>query len=798
MRVILKNSKLNGMRAILKNWKLSAIAAFSLTVAMALAIVAFSISDILLLRPPLAKNPAELVSIFTTTPQERFGRVSFRDYEYYRDNNRVFTDIAAYPNSIGLNAGTFENRIVILTTCPVSDNYFSVMGIEPLAGRFFEKGDDRKKTPLVVLTYAGWLRLNRDPNIIGKQIYYHDPMTIIGIAPKNFKGAAFGFEPDVIGHFDLNDDDPRRFTLLGRLKPGVSRGQARAEIQGLSRQLAQTYPKEDKDRVADLAPATTQAADNVSDARLISTLLIIAIFCILLIACANAANLLLAIATGRRREAMIKVALGASRARLMREFLLETAILCMFSAICGFALAGLVIAKFSEFQTRLPGFGQLRLAADLHLDGVVVAASAVMVMVACLATGIAPALYGSSVHLAGALSGEVAIGGAKKGVIRNGLVIVQVAVSTLALVGVALCYRSLHNLRGVDPGFSARNLAGVLVGTDDQGFNDAKARAFYQALRETASIVHGVEAVTLSRGLPLQLGGADADVRPEGSSKPAIRVRGSAVDGDYFSTVGIRLLSGRTFDASDREKTPEVLIVSKELARRLWPGEDPVGSMVHLGEGKRMARVIGVAPDVKISDLDEAPQPFMYFALMQHTQPYITVIVRTSGDPRLWTEPLARAFMGLDVRLPIPPITVEDVIDMAVIFNIWMFEAVSVVSGLALFLAVLGLFGAVSYSVGERQRELGIRAALGALPSHLLMMILRQTLAVVGAGLAVGLALGIVASTLLRSQFYGVRPVEWTALAPVAIAMTLVACVIAHVAARGAVHADPMDTLRHT
>jgi hypothetical protein len=204
-----------------------------------------------------------------------------------------------------------------------------------------------------------------------------------------------------------------------------------------------------------------------------------------------------------------------------------------------------------------------------------------------------------------------------------------------------------------------------------------------------------------------------------------------------------------------------------------------------------------VAPDVKISDLDEAPQPFLYFALRQHPISYVTVIARTSGDPRLWTEPLARALMGLHVRTPIPPVTLDDMFDLSVLFNIWMFQAVSLVSALALFLAVLGLFGAVSYSVSERKRELGIRAALGALPSHLLKMILRETLAVTGIGLAAGLALGIAMSTLLRSQFYGVHAVEWTALVPVALAMTLVACAIAHFAARSAVHADPMDTLRH-
>lgn len=677
------------------------------------------------------------------------------------------------------------------------------MGIQPLAGRFFEKGDDRKRTPVLVLTYAGWMRFHRDPQIIGKKIYFgHDPMTIIGIAPKNFKGAAFGFEPDIITHFDLNEDDRRRanrrFILLGRLKPGVSREQARAETQALARQLAQAYPKEDADRVAGIEPAGTQAPDNTSDARMFSALLIVAIFFILLIACANAANLLLAIATGRRREALIKVALGASRARLIREFLFETGALCFLSAICGFALASLAIAKLSEFETRLPGFGQLRLAADLHTDGSVFAASALMVLIASLATGIAPALYGSSVNLASALSGEVVIGGTKKGVIRNGLVMVQVAVSTLALIGVALCYRSLHNLRSVDLGFSARNLAGALVGTNDQKFDDDKAREFYARLRDAASKIPGVEAVALSSGMPLQLGGADADVHSgQDPSQRPIRIRGGYVDGDYFSTAGIRVLSGRTFNALDNGKAPEVVIVSKEMARRLWPGSDPVGRTIRLGNANRVAQVIAVAADVKIGDLNEAPKPFMYFALAQHARPYITVTVRTSGDPRLWLEPLARTMIGLDVHLPVPPTTLDDMIDLAVLFNTWVFEAVSAVSALALLLAVLGLFGALSYSIGERRRELGIRVALGALPSHLLRMILTDTLTVAGSGVAMGVVLGLVATILLRSQFFGIHRIEWMALLPVAIAVLALASLIAYFTARSATQLDPMEVLRH-
>ncbi len=785
---------------MLKNWKLSAIAAFSLTIAMALGILAAALSDLMLLRPPLAANPATLVSIFTDTPKNRFEKISYPDYEYYRDHSRAFSGIAAYPNSIGLNSATFENHYVMLSTCAVSDNYFSVMGIKPVAGRFFEEGDDRKQTPVVVLTYAGWKRFHRDPNIIGKQLFYgHDPRTIIGIAPKNFKGAAFGFEADLISHFSSDETGggrgQLRLVLLGRLKPGVSLPQARAELDGLSRQLAAAYPKEDHDRVASLMPARVLAPGDASDARMISALLTIIIFFILLIACANAANLLLAIATGRRKEALIKTALGASRARLIREFLIETGALCLISAVCGCGLAWVVIAKFSEFETRLPGFGKLRLAADLHIDWVVIGASAAMVMVACLATGIAPALYGSSVNVASALTGEVAIGGTRKGVIRNGLVIVQVAVSTLVLMGVALSFRSLQNLRNVDPGFSARNLAGIMAGKDDRNFTEAKAHDFYRSLREAAEKLPGVEAVTLAAGMPLNLGGSDADIRTE--TAETLHVQGGTVDDDFFSTVGIRLLAGRAFDASDTKARGEVVVISRELAKRLWRDATALGQTIHFADGKRTARVIGVVADIKLSEIDEAPKPFLYFPLSQSARPYITLIVRTSGSPRLWIEPLARSVMKLDVVMPVPPVTLDDVLDLTVLVNIWIFEAVSGISALALLLAVLGLFGAVSYAVGERRRELGVRIALGALPSQLMTMILRSTGIVAGSGILIGVAMGVATTVLLRSQLYGIHAVEWTALVPVSVVMLAIACTVAFMAARGATYMDPMRVLRH-
>jgi putative ABC transport system permease protein len=788
------------MRAILKNAKLNAIAALSLTVAMALGVVALSVSNALLFRLPGAKDRTSLVAIYTETLGKKFQNVSYLDYLDYRDRNSVFSDIAAHPYDIDKLVVSFENRDELATLCPVSENYFSVMGIQPVLGRFFAPGDDRGNTPAVVLTYAEWVRWNRDPAIVGKQMKINRKMvTIIGVAPKDFTGPLVGLAADIITHLmNLSEDeltrrDLRSLTLLARLKPGIGLVRARTDVQAISRRLSAAYPKADGDRTADVMPATILHPEDVSAARLIAGLLVVAVSFILLIACANACNVLLAIATGRRREALIKLALGASRARLIREFLMETALLCATSGVCAFALAAVALYRISEFHITLPGFGAFRIASDLHPNTQVIALSAAMVLIAAAAAGIGPALYASSPHLARALSGEVVIGGTKKGVIRDALVIVQVAVSTLVLVGVGLCYRSLENLRRVDPGFSARNLAAVPVFMEYNGFNESTGPKFYARLRHAGAQVYGVEAVALGQGLPLQLGGGGEEARAGGT---VVQAGNTVVDGDYFSTVGIRLLSGRTFDASDTAPSPKVAVIGSEMARLLWPGQDPVGRTVQMG--KAAIKVIGVVADVKCDSLDEAPRAFLYLPLSQNYSASIMLIARTQGDPRLWTGSLSRAVRSLGVRAPMPPITLNDALDLSLFSQILTLKVTGALSALALMLAVAGLFGAVSYSVRERKRELGIRAVLGAMPSHLFKMILNQTLVVTGAGVAIGLLLGIAASILLRSQFYGVRHVEWTALTPVAIAMTLIACLVAHVAARGAVHADPMDTLRHT
>src|SRR5579863_2166538 len=341
---------LRSMRVLRRHWKLTAISAFSLSIAMALGIVGLSISNTILILPPAAPAPDRLVTIYNHSTDNAIDQVSYPDYEYFRDNNHVFTDVAAAPNSIGLDDDfNFEGRDIKVIMRPVSGNYFAVMGMRPYLGRFFSRGDDKGKTPIAVMTWSCWKRLGSDPHIVGKVLAKH---TIVGVTPKDFTGSFYGLNGDLFTTFQEVDENPawfaqrsvRRLFLTARLKPGISRQQAQAEMAALSAQLASAYPKDDKDRAAVVARATLLPPDTIPTAQLMSAILMALVLLVLLIACANVANLLLAVAVERRREAGIKLALGAPRARLIREFLKESFVLCAVSGVAGYCIAAAAIA----------------------------------------------------------------------------------------------------------------------------------------------------------------------------------------------------------------------------------------------------------------------------------------------------------------------------------------------------------------------------------------------------------------------------------------------------------------------
>jgi putative ABC transport system permease protein len=790
---------IRSVRLLRKHWKLTAVAIFSLSVAMVLGVVALSITNTFLLLAPAAADADRLVMIYSRSPGEDIAQFSYPDYQYYRENNHVFTDVAANPISIGVTTDFNEAHEVKVVERPASDNYFSVLGIHPYLGQFFSSGDDSARKPIAVMTYGCWMRLGADPNIVGKTVAKN---TIVGVAPKEYTGSLYGLNGDLLTPLtDPENDsswltrrDVRHLSLIARLKPGITKRQAQAEMSALSAQLASAYPKEDKNRVAIVTRATLLPPDAIPAAELILGILVALVVLVLLIACANVANLLLAVAVGRRQEAAIKLALGAPRGRLIREFLKESTIICAASAALGYFIASTLIARYSQMAIDLPGLGAYSLGLNLRVDAAVLALTLVLMLIAIVATGVAPALYASSPNLGQILGGEIVVGGTRRSVRRNVLVIAQVAVCTLVLVGMGLCERSLYNLRHSDPGFSARNLVSAAIYPRQPDTTPAIVKQLNEAVRDAVSRLPGVESVSLSRDALLESDDIEAQV-PDSDNK--IFVRRAIVDGNYFPTLGIRILAGRVFNSTDRENSQQVVVINRKMAETFWPGQDAVGKVLVAGDPPQKAIVAGVVADSKSRDVDEPTHPVLYYPLSQHYQPRINVIARTSGDPRLWVEPIHQTMRALGLYDGMRPVTLNEWIDFDLLTKRITAAFATILSGLGLLLATLGLFGAISYSVSERKKEFGIRVALGARRRELLAMVLRQTFFVAGTGVALGIVLGVGATILLRAQFYGIGRIEWSVLLPVSAGMETVSLVVAYLSAQPWITMDPMEAVRH-
>ena len=448
------------LRILKKHWKLTAIAVSSLAIGMAAGTTGFSMFNAVLLRPPAVPAPGQLVSVYESTPQEKFNNVSYEDYKYYRENNHVFSDVLAFPYSIALTPITVERRTRPGLVNSVSDNYFSVLGVRPILGRTFTRGDDDKKSALAVLSYPYWKWLGGDPGILGKAVEIgRVQLTIVGVMPRDFAGTIFSDLPDLWYPLSVDtsgnqaaqdwrvDRNSHTLALIGRLKPEITRQQALADLQTLSRQIAAAYPKTNKDRLAQAADTKMIPPDSVGDATTIAVILLAIVALVLFAACSNVANLLLALTGARRHEILVRAALGATRGRLIWQILFDSCLIAVGGGVTGYLLAVLGMRQLLQFKPYIPGLGLLPLTVDFRPDATVLAISIVLIFLTGLATGFVPGLYASTPSLAGALSGEIAVGGTRKGRVRNGLVAAQVAVCTLVLIGMGLCSQSLRNLR---------------------------------------------------------------------------------------------------------------------------------------------------------------------------------------------------------------------------------------------------------------------------------------------------------------------------------------------------------------
>ncbi len=796
------------LRVLRRHAKLSSIATLSLAIGLAAACIGLCVFRAVLMQPPAVAQPEQLLTVYAVTPDQPFNHLSYPDYLQLRDHNHVFSGLAAIPAAISVTPTLFEGRSKSSLVNAVSDNYFQVLGVSLILGRGFDAGDDAEVTRSAVLSYPYWQWLGRDPGVLGKVVTINgEALTIVGVAPDGFVGTILSDLPDLwyplsagqVLFQQASDWRTRRedtpFSLIGRLRPGVTQAQALAELETLSRQMAVAHPDTNKDRVAAVTPTSMIDPNSVADATLLCSLILAVVGLVLLAACTNVLNLLLALSSFRRQEFLVRTALGAGRARLVGQLLVDAAIISAAGGLLGFGLAAFGLRELMNFKPYVPGIGVFPITLDFRPTFWVGALMTLLVAVVACTLGLVPGWAASRTNVAEALRGEVVIGGAKKNRVRDALAVAEIFACTFVLVGVGLCLQNLHNLRRVDLGYAPHNVAILNLNDNASSRSDEARRALFDRVTRTLSASGGIDSVSLTAALPLE-GGAPAQVTID--SGEAASVSQGLVDGTYFSTLRIPVLAGRVFAATDSSTSPEVVVINRTMAQRFWRRSDAVGRTLIINSGHRRVTVIGVVEDSRFSDIAEPPTPVMYLGFSQHVASQLNLLARTQFDARAALVPLAAAAGKLDAQLAVTPFTtLEDWTNFAFYPARLALTCVSGFGLLAVILTAVGLYGAVFYSVSGRTREFGVRVALGAAPWDLSMMILRQVAALSAVGICLGLGAGIGGTALVASWLYGIRPVAGTVLGGVGLAMVTLTLLITYSAARPWLRVNALQVVRH-
>lgn len=806
-----------GARTLLKSPGFTIVALLSLALGIGANTAIFSLINAVLLRPLPVADPQTLVSV-STTDERNPGNLplSHLNYNDLRAQNAVFTDMAAFTFAqVNYSAGRESEQIPAQI---VSGNYFTVLGTQPALGRGFLAEEDARATPVAVLDHGFWERsFGSDPAVIGRTITLNRvPFTIVGVAPKNFSGTLLGGGPSVwlpmsmhlVAQPGFDWYDTRRGLFLfaiGRLKPGVTIDAARANLRTVFAGLERAFPTDNKGRSATAVP--------LLDARLnpngqgpnivvqISTLLMIVVGIVLLIACANIANLLLARASKRRREVAIRLALGAKRSRLVRQLLTESLLLSIAGGVAGLVVAYWTLSAMVSADLPLP----FPIDDALSLDPRVLAFTAVLAVLTGILFGLVPAIQASRPDVVPVLKNEIVPSAAgRRGImamlsLRQVLVVAQVALSLISLIAAGLFLRDLRHAQEIDPGFVTSGVLVMNFNLGREGYTPERGQLFYQQIVERVSGLPGVQHASIAQNPPLA-GGFLRSVFPEGAdttTQDRVLVQVNPVSIGYFDTMGIRVMRGRDFTTGDTETSPKVVVINQTMAERFWPGQDPIGRRFKFFGDEDYTTVIGVAKDSKYNGVAEDPIPFIYEPLRQNYTPAGTLHVRAAGDAAQLAGAVRRQVQEVDPTLSVFDVrTLEQQVSESLQPLRMNVVLLTVFGALALLLASIGLYGVANYSVTQRTREIGVRMALGAAPSSVLRLVLGRGLALVAAGLAVGLVAAFFVASLLRSLIVGVSPRDPVTFAATAAVLGVVAMLASYIPARRATRIDPLIALR--
>jgi putative ABC transport system permease protein len=812
-----------GVRMLFKNPALTAAAVLSLGLGIGANTTIYTLVNAVLLRPLPIRDASGVVAVFTTDEKNKGGfndfmSISRPNFEDYRDRNQTFSEMAAYQGLALSLSGRGEPEQI--NGEMVSGNYFSLLGVSPGLGRYFLPEEDKVKgaSPVAVLSHGFWTRhLGADPAIVGKSLTLNgQPFTVVGVARPGFIGINALGGPDVwvpmamheqvlTGFVAENFDDRRAllWNVAGRLKPGVTVEQARADVRRIGTQLEKEYPVPNGERGGTVL-SISQSTLNPGFRRIVvlsGAVLMTVVGLVLLIACANVANLLLARAGARRKEVAIRLSLGASRARLIRQLLTESALLALLGGA-----AGLLVAFWSRdllLALRPPQF-LLPAGLDLPFDARVLGFTILVSLVTGLLFGLAPALQASRPDLAVELKDKtIEPAGRRSVTLRGALVVAQVALTLIALVGAGLFLRSLGNTQRIDPGFDLRGLLVMTFDVGAQGYDQARGLDFYRRAVERAGTVAGVRAATISSVLPLGGGGFSRTVFPEGH-EPAAGSTGTFVLANtvvpgYLGVMGIPLLKGRDVNDADRDGAPFAVVINRAMADRFWKDEDALGKRFKFFGDPDFRQVVGVVENTKIFTLGEDPQPVAFVPLRQAYEPAMTLIVRTTGgDPRALVATVRREIQSLEPNMPLTNVqTGGDMLDGTLWAPRMAAGLLGVFGLLALILATVGIYGVMSYTVSQRTHEFGIRMALGAGTRDVQRLVLRQGLVLVAVGLLLGLLASLVLTQFVATLLVGVGTADPLTFGGIALLLLGVALFAGYVPARRATRVDPMVALRY-
>jgi putative ABC transport system permease protein len=802
-----------GLRMLAKSPGFTAVAILTLALGVGANSAIFSVVNGVLLKPLPFEEPDRLVRVCTTTTMGNFPLIavtSWKDLADWRQQSNSFEGMAVFSRDEDSYAG--DGSVEEIDTADVSARFFEVLRVNPILGRTFTVNDrtGHRIGPLYPITGADGVtilgeglwrqRFGSDPSIIGRSIIVDGyPSQVVGVIPDRFDslvrhaGMYFPWVPN-----EIENRDERHLQVIARLKSGVSITQAAAEMDGIAARLRDLYPEDNYKMYATVLPVQDMIVGNI---RRMLLVLFGAVGLVLLIACANVANLLLARAAARGQEVAIRSALGAGRLRLLRQFLTESLVLSVLGGGAALPIAFAVI----RLLVRLAPDNIPRLE-EVGLDPAVLVFTICLSIITALIFGIVPALRLSRSSFAESLkeAGRGASGSRRRAATGRLLVVSELAISLVLVTGGALLIKSFHNLRSVDPGFNPSNLMMTDVVLLEPKDKPGARKTFYDQVYQRIRSLPGAASVAVTNTLPMGGGGDyswDGFV-PEGrpfAREEQVGAQYWRASPGYFKTMQIPLIQGREFSELDGSNSQKVCIVSQTMARQLWPDQDPIGKTLMSGENYRPVPhvVVGVAADVKRFELSIPDYMAVYVPCAQDPLPFLVVVARAASDRSQLGASIKDLVKSLDEDLPVYDIrTMDEVLDRSLALRRFSLILVSAFAGLALLLAAIGAYGVISYSVAERTREIGVRMALGATRSRIVSMVVGQGFTFALVGTAIGLAGAFALTRLISTLLFEVSPTDPVILALVAGFLFAVSLLASYIPARRATRVDPMRALR--